>query len=161
MSDDRNWRGTEFAIAFAAFNVAAVVLGAADYTGRAYITELLWFDVGVIGLWFSAANVYSVFRDRAELRASGRNGILAEVVEQNIEEEVLRLGKATSITVVGIVAMISPPAVAKAPVTATAIALTIGLFLIAGMVVAGAIRARQHRRKIDRMLADDGERPAS
>lgn len=161
MKDDRNWRGTEFAIAFAAFNVAAVAFGAADYSGRSYITELLWLDVGLIGLWFTASNVYSVFCDRAELRASGRNGILGEVVEQNIEEEIFRLGKALSIVAVGVVAMISPPASPKSSVTATAIALTVGLFLIAGMVVAGAIRARQHRLKIDRMLAEEGPPTAS
>lgn len=109
------------------------------------VVELVWFLIGVTGLVVSWANLIDCWRDTVALNFSGRNGLLRLAAQGNMREETLRVAKCVTICVIGVAAMLTPPASGARPITPLAIFLTFGLFVLGVLIVIGSIAARRTR----------------
>lgn len=124
------------------------VLYSGNLTGTATLPELVWFLIGVLGLAVSFANLRDCWRDMAYIEASGQNGLLWLAATSNTREEFLRVLKSVVICAIGLAAMRQPPANAVVPVSALAVIVTVGLFTLGVLVVAGSLRARRDRARL-------------
>lgn len=141
-----------YGAAFLSANVVAALLGSFDNSGHAVWTETLWTDVGLVGVYFSGANLYDAWLDLEALNVSGRNGLLRSIAFGNLTEETFRLAKSAVICVVGVAAMATAPTNPRAPVSALSVILTAGIFLLGVLIVSGSAIARHRRRRADLLI---------
>jgi hypothetical protein len=116
-----------------------------ELTHTVTLPELLWTMIGLLGLAVSALNLRDALKDVEALEIAKVNGALRMVARGNATEETLRVCKAAVISSIGVAAMLIPPAVPAAPVSPLAVIVTVGLFALSTLVVAGSVTARTRR----------------
>lgn len=132
--------------------------------GTAAITEMVWTFVGLSGLgvvWWAHTDAVV---DLASLRATTIRALIlrdpyrAQAHEDAaigaIVQERFSLAICSIVTIIGLFAMTQPAPNPDAPVSATGVALTIGLILIVTLIVVKSI----HRRLVRHRVVDNLQR---
>lgn len=128
--------------------------------GTASLIELLWTLSGLVGVYLTWGNLRDAKLYITALRHHSRkNGIKLRretkiIAFGHYRNEIMRMWMFGIITMVGAVAMATPPAVKHAKVTPVSLAITLGLLAITGILVTSSFLDRRQR---DLVLALDDE----
>lgn len=129
--------------------------------GTASLIELLWTLSGLVGIYLTWGNLRDAKLYITALRNHTSKNKLKLRRETKIiafghyRNEIMRLWMFAIITLVGAIAMATPPAIKHPKVTPVSLAITVGLLAITGILVTSSFLDRRQR---DLVLAlDDGE----
>jgi hypothetical protein len=103
--------------------------------GHVAITEVLWLSFGILGFFFAFINFRHAMRDIDLLNKFNHNGITKAMALAHMRTEGLRMLIHSISIAIGATAMMLPPNNPDRPVTALAVLITLGLFLINGITV--------------------------
>lgn len=126
--------------------------------GTANIVELIWLLGGITTVIYTCSHLPELARDLAAAAGSSRRA-LREVAWGYLRREVIRILQGVCISVIGIYASVTPPAIPSAGdfVTPTGIILTCVLFLQGLLVVGQSFWDWRTRRNLRHLL--EAERP--
>lgn len=114
--------------------------------------EIIWAGASVIGLTAQARGLADSIGDYIHLKRDGKNGPRKIVAWNNIRTQVCACMMHVLFMTVGIVAMTQTPTNPHAPVTVTAIVLTVVLFGANVLLVGNAVWSRRSRAHLEREI---------
>jgi len=117
---------------------------------HASLTEIMWFLIGVIGMYFGIGNVRASRQDMARMdKLNGRNlaayKAMRVIAFGHFRNDCFRLAKHCMITLIGLIAMLLPPTNKAQPVTPTGLVITVGLFTISMLIVLASVFDKRQR----------------
>lgn len=108
--------------------------------GTLNVLELLWIVIGLTAFYPAQRNFRQALTDRRAILMADLNGDLEELVSVTVWEEALRVAKSGVIVGVGVVAALTPPP-PRQPITYAAVAVTVGIFMLGLLIMAGSLVA--------------------
>jgi uncharacterized membrane protein HdeD (DUF308 family) len=122
--------------------------------------ELAWTIVAAVGFGTSVLALFDALRSLHYLEAQMVYDRAREIVARgNVASEVLRLSMHAVSLIIGIIALVSPPANPDRPITTLGLVLSIGLIAIAVLLVMSSWTDRLVReRALDALVAQDHAR---
>jgi hypothetical protein len=114
---------------------------------------MVWTTIGLIGMNFGIRNIISSKRDIAALRKMNGHNVakyqpMKIIAYGHYRNDMFRLAKHGTITMIGILSMIIPPTSAGT-ITPVGLVITVGLFTISIMLVMASALDRRQREVLE------------
>jgi hypothetical protein len=124
---------------------------------HASVLEMVWTLIGLIGMYFGISNLHWSNNDLRALKAlNGGNvkrfTIMRVIAFGHWRNDLFRLMKQLTITVIGVIAMILPtPPRQTTPITPVGVLITGGLFTISILIVMASVLDRRQREALEEL----------
>lgn len=124
--------------------------------GDVALTELVWTILGIIGTFITYDNMRDARKYiEAVEKMNGKNLVnyrmLTVIAFGHYRDEMFRLIKFAAITAAGVALMLTPPADAKQPISATQVVVFIAFFTLEITMLAASALDRRQREIMRRM----------
>lgn len=116
--------------------------------GTASLIELLWTLTGLVGIYLTWANLqdarqYITALEKVNGQKSSKE--VKIIAFGHYRNELFRIMMFLVVTGIGVVAMLTPPAIKNSPVTPVSIAITLGLFTLTALLVMASFLDKRQR----------------
>lgn len=126
--------------------------------GDATLPELLWTLVAIAGLVVSARSLDEAMLTRWELDVARANGARRIIARGNVRSEAMRLAIQAIYGLLGLLALVTPPANPQTPVSGYSLLVSGGLILSSLLLNVKTVLAGRDRRRLIALLTERFER---